>query len=172
MYSFAILYIYIYFWLKRACGFPRSFPFPFLHVRSPSLLMAPPHADLVSFACSVGKLYRKHRRSLPSDVQAATYDLLKELQCFFLPDAVVSFADNISSARKEIGDLVHLFGSLAQRHPAASALIVPPNVDRISTDATTGLLDFVGAWSPLRADAPVFCPSILQPDQGNENTAV
>ena len=105
-------------------------------------------------------------------MQAATYDLLKELQCFFLPDADVSFADNISSARKEIGDLVHLFGSLAQRHPAASALIVPPNVDRISTDATTGLLDFVGAWSPLRADAPVSCPSILQPDQGNENTAV
>ena len=129
--------------------------------------MAPPHADLVRFACSVGKLYRKHRRFLPSDVQAATYDLLKELQRFFLPDVDVSFADNLSSARKEIGDLIHLFGCLAQRLPADTSLLAPPNVGHISTDPDTGLLDFVGAWSPLRAEAPVFCPSMLQPDRGN-----
>jgi len=99
-----------------------SVPLPCVSPLLMSLPFLSPGLD--QFSHGMGLLYKRHRRSLPEDVQVACYDLMKELQKFYAPSKAPTAA-NLRAARPEIGQMATLFVGLASRQCAPASAVSP-----------------------------------------------
>ena len=111
IYIYIYTYIYIYIYIRGHFGSRRSSGCPLLFG---SLLMAPASADVLhKVASTIGKCWKKHRRSLPLDIEESLLDTLLLLQAKLHPTAGASFASNVKEARSEVGTMLQMLARIA-----------------------------------------------------------
>ena len=72
--------------------------------------------DFIQFTGTLGKLYRQHRRGLPSVVQVAFRDLLRTVGTYFKPSVMeLTICRDIRVARGDIADAMESLAVLARR---------------------------------------------------------
>mmetsp|Transcript_16689 Transcript_16689/g.34582 ORF Transcript_16689/g.34582 Transcript_16689/m.34582 type:complete len:363 (-) Transcript_16689:145-1233(-) len=104
-------------------------------------------------AGTLGKLWKKSRRSLPPAVRHSYAELLLAIRHEVLPQAHLDSAANLGRARSDVRGITELFAYLANGAVKSSGLcrlpdIVPPIV-----------LPTVPFTSAMRHDAPCFVPA-------------
>ena len=90
--------------------------------------MAAP-APLHLFIHGCGKLYRRHRRQIPVDLQYKVHQLMMDFRKHCIPDCEYGTVDNLKMARKDVWDITELFARLAASsgsRPAPSPTTTPP----------------------------------------------
>ena len=99
---------------------------------------------LTQFSFQLGKLFKRHRRGLPSGVQAGIYDVFQMLRPFFQPSGNLTRAENLSRARRDIQELTVLLSSLATQQnscvPSGNVPGAPGHQDVFRSCALTGIV--------------------------------
>ena len=125
--------LYIYIWLKHVVG---AFLLAFLCPCVARMTGCRQCSDkLFIIAQSLGKHWKKSRRSLPIDVRECSLELLIVVQTYVVPVYAKSMAVNIAEASIEVLPLVELCSGLACRTPTTAqvatlkkgSLALPPS---------------------------------------------
>ena len=103
-------------------------------------------------AGSLGKIWRKHRRSLPADIKGAFAELLLACRLHILPKDIGDATSQISHARYDIRCLSDLFVRLAMWYGPCNPIPL-------------------GTWEPAEFVAEDFCFS-LEPSDIEDNTPI
>ena len=75
---------------------------------------------LHALGASLGPIWKKHRRDLPSDVREAFVNLMATIGTHVVPDPVEGVAASEQDTRSDIKEVIDLFRLVAVRDPHTS----------------------------------------------------